>query len=1447
MIERAVSTPIICNGFSKFENGHLLFFKTDASPQKHHTIQIWQTPFVGADYQTSANTSSYLFKIGNRDIVRAMAESNEIISLVNKDDTYQNLYVDLVKKSSDVIDTYFWLAEPQTFNLAESLTKVKESASAAVDEFDKVVRVRKNTQETFRQAKAAADEAVTDSATKMYRTIDEYVSSLSALRLVRGQVISTKDLKYVNTAEVEALEQKIVEQSDRLSHRCVQFLLGEDALAPYHEKVEQQKAGIDTVETVAQAKDLEEAISDASNELEMLIDIVSNLKIDDATKRTQIIDNISTIYSNLNQTRAGLKKRSQELLSVEGAAEFNSQLKLIGQAVVNYLDVCDSPAKCDEFLTKMMVQVEELEGRFAEFDEFIVQLTEKREEIYAAFDNKKLQLIEARNRRSTALMNAADRILKGIQSKLETFDSQDEINSYMASDLMVDKVRDITRQLAEMEESVKVDDIQSRLKTVREDATRQLRDKKELFVDGQPIIQFGKHKFSVNTQPLDLTTVLKNECWNYHLSGTNFFESIENDDLEATRPVWSQNIESENDEVYRGEFLAYKILTEAENVKNPDDAASLKSLSSLDSEQLTEFVQKFMAPRYSEGYVKGVHDHDAALILHDLLKLHSTLGQLKYSPADRAIGLVAWKSFLTDRDTKDVAKRIAIKVETVASAESVFQLEIDRQQYEAQLAAIVETFIQKSGIGKTEDALPAAKYLFEYLANRQPVVCSGPAGKLITDFRQHLVRSATTNSNESKKLETAKTKSLSVADHYKVARDWVSAFVQSSNLNLESEFIDESTALLVVDEKHRPSDLSSDASVSSMLGDHRRVEGKSYHLRYHDFMRRLDYFERFSLPAYRAYVSLKKQLTDQRRQELRLDEFKPRVLTSFVRNKLINDVYLPMVGANLAKQIGEIGEEKRTDLMGLLLLISPPGYGKTTLMEYLANRLGLTFMKINGPAIGHHVTSLDPLEAPNASAREEVEKLNLALEMGDNVMIYLDDIQHCNPEFLQKFISLCDATRRIEGVFKGKTRTYDLRGRKVCVVMAGNPYTESGDKFQIPDMLANRADTYNLGDVIGDKKEAFELSYLENCLTSNPTLSRLNSRSREDIYAIIDMSKTDEPPTNTLEGNYSIEELNEFVSVMRKLIKARGTILKVNRLYIDSAAQAEDYRTEPPFKLQGSYRDMNKIAERLNPIMNDEEVNVLINSHFENQAQTLTTGAEANLLKFNEITGQLNDEEQERWNDIRRTYKRNLMLGNVAGDDKFGQVIAQMSTFTDGLNDIRSTIDHGVKQLTPGDQESENTLQAVTVREIGHAVAELAKFNESMVEIKSAIDSHVQNSNSQSEQTAKALEAAFTKLNTQSEQIGGNSESPNSNEPLKIQVVNRIPHAFMDVLRNQFRVLQTWMGPILELADAMPEAKGLKSAARKTRKNYEKLINKIEDETNELDVLDAEVVDDDIE
>ena len=150
-----------------------------------------------------------------------------------------------------------------------------------------------------------------------------------------------------------------------------------------------------------------------------------------------------------------------------------------------------------------MIQLEELEGRFAEFDEFVVQLTDKREEIYNAFETRKLSLIEARNKRAEALMRAADRILGGIKSRIDSLESVNDINAYFASDLMIEKIRDLVDQLRDLEDTVKVDDVQSRLKSIREDAVRQLKDRKELFVDGENVIKFGKHHFSVNVQALD--------------------------------------------------------------------------------------------------------------------------------------------------------------------------------------------------------------------------------------------------------------------------------------------------------------------------------------------------------------------------------------------------------------------------------------------------------------------------------------------------------------------------------------------------------------------------------------------------------------------------------------------------------------------------------------------------------------------------------------------------------------------------------------------------------------------------------------------------------------------------------------------------------------------------------------------------------------------------------
>ncbi len=237
--------------------------------------------------------------------------------------------------------------------------------------------------------------------------------------------------------------------------------------------------------------------------------------------------------------------------------------------------------------------------------------------------------------------------------------------------------------------------------------------------------------------------------------------------------------------------------------------------------------------------------------------------------------------------------------------------------------------------------------------------------------------------------------------------------------------------------------------------------------------------------------------------------------------------------------------------------------------------------------------------------------------------------------------------------------------------MAGNPYTESGDKFQIPDMLANRADIYNLGDILGDTESEFLLSYIENSLTSNSVLGKLSGKSQKDIYSILQIVETNSREGIDFESNHTSEELNEYISVFKKLITVRDVISKVNQQYIYSAAQSDEYRVEPSFKLQGSYRNMNKLSEKILPIMNDAELETLILAHYESESQTLTTGAEANLLKFKEIIAKLSDKEKERWEHIKDIFLKNKKV-DLGGQIK--SITKQMEAISDGLNFIGSSL-----------------------------------------------------------------------------------------------------------------------------------------------------------------------------
>lgn len=1264
LISHEVNTPIICNGFTILENGELCYFKSENEQTKNHVVQIWQTPFVKGTIIPSQHKDSFIYKIGNKDIVKAMADSNSIVTLLNKNDDYDGLYVDLAKLSSIILDGYYWIAGKETFELQIPLLEIKNTANAAIDEFEKVVQLRHHAKQITEQTQEKANKLFSTIKSSPLDNIDVFVSNLANLRMLRGEVISLKEVRYVDTSFIENLEKEIIKQTERISQHCVTFLLDEKALQPYNIRVNRKQDAIESISKVAEGKKLEEEVNQITTDLEMLIDIVSNLKIDDTSHATQIINTISLIFSTLNKVKAEIKNKIGALGGKEATADFAAQMKLIDQSIVNAIDRADTPYKIAESLNKMSVQLEDLEARFADFEEFTGLIIEKREEIYTAFEAKKNSLIEARNKKAIAVENASKRILKSVFTKAMTFNSAEQINGYFASDLMISKLRDLVKQLHDLEDVGKAEAIETELKSAREDALRKLKDKQELYEDGENIIRLGKHKFAVNRQTLDLTIVFKDGKLQYHLTGTDFYQPLTSEVLNSGKKYWNQDLISENEQIYRASYLAYKIF------KNHP----IEKLTGMTLENLQNLVAEETSKNYTEGYIKGVHDADALLILKVILEKHHALGMLRYDSKTRAFAEFFWNDLEEDRK-----QNLNQKIKSAGEVLSIFPNSSEFGYLLFEVEKEMGQFLEKYDFaGKMQINLKkVASYLFEELRQDDIFVSSLKAKQLLEDFKKTLEAKET-----HLKFKQGIEKAVDFEAKIQLATQWVLSYLSDAKTAHDLAYAFEIVALLLFasDSNENTITIEADALIQGLSGSHSTISEGNFQFNYHEFVELLEYYFEVDVPGFEKFRNERHQLTIQLKYELRLNEFEPKVLTSFVRNKLIDQVYLPLFGDNLAKQLGSAGENRRTDRSGMLLLVSPPGYGKTTLMEYLANRLGLVFMKINGPAIGHEITSVDPESATNSAAREELKKLNLALEMGNNVMLYLDDIQHCNPELLQKFISLADGTRKIEGVFNGNPKTYDMKSKKFCVVMAGNPYTETGEKFRIPDMLANRADIYNLGDVIGNTSALFELSLIENALTSNPLLTQLASKSYDDLYPLIEMASSGKKDGFDLKGNHSKQDIESYLAILDKVIKVRNVVLQANSAYIASAAMEDAYRVEPPFRLQGSYRDMNKLVSKIVPMMNDAEIETLLLSHYQNETQTLTNAAEANLLKFKEMTKMLSEEEKSRWEDIKITFVKNNKLKAFGDSNNMAQVLSQMTEFTNHIEGIKEILRLGLEK-----------------------------------------------------------------------------------------------------------------------------------------------------------------------
>ncbi len=1307
LIEKQLQNPVYGHGYALAEDGSLVIFQAEEEPTRVHPMQIWKTPYESVEHASKAPPSQTFFgRIGNAELVRGISDLYSICRLVDNQSVSLRQYEELSRAAKKIFDDHYWLEEAETSKIASCVRDICATSELVIDEFEKVESIREQSAKTMSEAFHDQETLLAEARPDNWELAEEYVDALSKVRKQRGHLVGIKSLRYIDVARIEAMENELTEREHELTQATVEFLSDEKALNPYHEKIAGLQADIDKSETKAELSPLIEAVEKTAAGLDLLSEIMGALKVDDATVRTRIIDAVTEVYAKLNQTKAAATRKSKSLGSSEAVAQFSAQFKLFSQTIANALGVSNTPEKCDEQLSRLLIQLEEFESQFSDHDQFLADIMEKREEVYESFESHKQQLLDERQRKAQTLADAANRILGNIEKRSLKFTEKDDLNTYFASDALVIKVRELVSELRNLDNAVKADDLESRFKAIKEQSLRSLRDKTEIYEAGGNVIKLGpRHRFSVNTQDLDLTIIPRNGILNIHLTGTDYFEAIHYSELMQLKDYWDMSLESETSAVYRSEYLAYRVIEAAQN--NQQGLSMPALMQSIKDDEFSGLVKDFAAPRYKEGYEKGIHDYDATLILKALLPSLHMAELLKYDSTSRAVAQVFWSHTTRaikdnkDRRVHDQSADVWLKTAVTwpVRARAAMQLNSSLSSRKAvdllaqEILDYLKSFLEKHPIEIPNHTIRQAAYYLvdEYGRDDFAFVTSQYGLDLVEELKR-----STNDLAWNTFVASLRELDSNPAEKWKVAEAWLQAMVDSLPQDNETQakkgrYLAEAIALLVEPDSvpRRTSNVELELLVEGLLGEHARISKQRMAVGVDDFLSRMKHHCEEVIPAYQHYLRTRQEVISKEREALRLEEFKARPLSSFVRNRLINESYLPLIGDNLAKQMGTVGENKRSDLMGLLMMISPPGYGKTTLMEYVANRLGLIFMKINCPSLGHDVLSLDPQQAPNATARQELEKLNLALEMGNNVMLYLDDIQHTHPEFLQKFISLCDGTRRIEGVWKGKTKTYDMRGRKFCVVMAGNPYTESGEAFKVPDMLANRADIYNLGDILGGMDEQFALSYVENALTSNAVLAPLAVREMGDVYKLIDMAKGKEIATTDLSHQYSGAEISEITEVLKKMFVIQDVVLKINKQYIASAAQNDKYRTEPSFKLQGSYRNMNKMSEKLSAVMNDAELMQMIEDHYLGEAQLLTSGAEDNLLKLAELRGNMTDEQSARWQEIKRDFLRDKAMGGDSADVG-AKVVAQLVDIVSGLRDLKAVAQEAVERGDTKDAEQVN-------------------------------------------------------------------------------------------------------------------------------------------------------------
>lgn len=294
-IRKEMANPLPCQGWALFDDGALVVLRADTGEsQRVHPVQWWTSPYVSDTHAAAQPVGTGpLARIGNADLVRGISDCLSITGAVADTTPTNEVYEALLTACVRAADTHHWLAGPELGDLHAPLAQLRDTAQQVLAEFATVQALTRQAEDALTEAAARVTEVVRRLRGESARSAAEWVTGLTELRHAQGHLLTLKDMRYADTARIEALAADTASDLAALGRRAVAHLAREDAFAGHDADVEQLVADAEAITTVAEAEPVAARMDDLAVGLRTVTEVVAGLDIADATVRTAILERIA--------------------------------------------------------------------------------------------------------------------------------------------------------------------------------------------------------------------------------------------------------------------------------------------------------------------------------------------------------------------------------------------------------------------------------------------------------------------------------------------------------------------------------------------------------------------------------------------------------------------------------------------------------------------------------------------------------------------------------------------------------------------------------------------------------------------------------------------------------------------------------------------------------------------------------------------------------------------------------------------------------------------------------------------------------------------------------------------------------------------------------------------------------------------------------------------------